>query len=156
MNESPIKLPLEGCWEVSAESVDSTECIKALEVLIPTAQIIFIEGDSVSPEPESLYKDYQDDGPYIPPTQIIWTTGNKKKFRCKWNNEFVEKLADLTERHAEPELCSSLFIYDGNQLLVEWPEAFYGPMWISKKVHEDSVKIFSSRLGLEYHLFADI
>ncbi|HUO04030.1 MAG TPA: hypothetical protein VMU16_02420 [Candidatus Binataceae bacterium] len=61
-------------------------------------------------------------------------------------------LADLAEKHAEPELLEHLFVYEGNKMLLVWWDAFLGedcPLYISGDADEQCVRNFAAVLGLE-------
>jgi hypothetical protein len=60
-------------------------------------------------------------------------------------------LADLAEKHAEPELLDHLFVYAGSKVLLEFPDAFASrcPALISVDNDEQSIRNFAAMLGLD-------
>jgi hypothetical protein len=154
MGNSPLalSLPALGCWEVEAPQYDSQIALRALASLTLDATDIYFEGASISREPKALLQSYQTPGRYLPKTQTLWTTGNLNQYRCRYSVSLLEALSELAERHAEPELFDSLFLYRGPAAILEWPETFHGPIWISKDVSEANVLVLANILQA-VHLF---
>jgi hypothetical protein len=60
-------------------------------------------------------------------------------------------LADLAERHAEPELLDHLFVFDASNVLIEFPDAFGVdcPAFVSAEANEESIRNLAADLALE-------
>jgi hypothetical protein len=62
----------------------------------------------------------------------------------------IRRLAEIVERHAEPELAVHFHVYREGTLLVEWYDAFLDPMRVNRAVPEERVKALASALGTTY------
>ena len=57
------------------------------------------------------------------------------------------RLSDASSHHAEPEICDHLHFYRGQEVLVQWFDAFSDPLLISKSVARERVERFTSAVG---------
>ena len=142
----PLTLPLIGCWELEAPQYDSTIALSALATQLLVATEVYVEGSSISPEPKALFQLHQSTGRYLPQPQTLWTTGSLSQYRCTHSVRLLEDLSEMSKRQAEPELLDSLFLYRGPIVILEWPKAFFGPIWISKAISEVQVLALANKL----------
>ena len=135
-------------WEIEEGKVDSTLFFQALPKHFPTATTLFLEGNSISNDVEKCYDSHRQEGNYLPEAQTIWPTS--KNFRCKFTAKLITELASLSQVHAEPELLDHLALYQEEEELLLWPDAFDNILQISKKVPEGVVAALAKELGLRY------
>ena len=135
-------------WEIDQGIVDSTEFFRALPKYFPDATTFFAEGTVISADVIECYKSHFEEGDYLPGAQTILPKSGK--YRCKYSKGFMEELASLSERHAEPELLDHLSIYKNNEPLLEWHDAFANIILVPQSVAEESVRNFASHFGLGY------
>lgn len=138
------------CWETAEGPVNSTQFIDLLTVAFPEATTIYLEATSIENEVENVFKNYIQEGPYLPESQTLWPKSYIKNYRCEFSEEFLKKLSELTQNYAEPELFDHIFIYQNETSLLKWPDAFSNCIWISKEITENRVKKFADKLGLPY------
>lgn len=129
-----------------SERVDSSKFFKALANYFQDATTLFIEGDSIANEVMNLYKENIEKGDYLPRSGT--TFPRSTKIRCKYSVEFMNELACIADKHAEPELCDHLHLYNDNNVILEWMDAFSDEILISKSVPEKVVKQFSAAIAL--------
>jgi hypothetical protein len=146
----PLTLPLGPCWEIEEGQVDSAAFLRTVPTTFSEATTVFVEGSSMAPDVSDLFQQHVDAGSYLPEAQTIWSTGTIQQFRCRYAASLFEALATASLNHAEPELFDHLFLYAGEEPLLEWPDAFHNNMWISLSVPEDRVATLAAALGLRY------
>lgn len=148
--EVPLSLPFGPCWELQEQFVDSTTFLHALPAAFPGATHLFVEGTSIEADVVAIYSRHYDSSKYMPKAQTLWSTGTITQFSCAFSDALCNALAEASQFHAEPELFDHIFIYAGQDVLMEWPDAFHNTMWISKLVPEERVSSFAAALGLQY------
>ncbi|HYD47157.1 MAG TPA: hypothetical protein VEB21_02350 [Terriglobales bacterium] len=149
------------CWELEEGKVDSVIFFHSLAAVVPEASTAYFEGAAIAPEVADIYRRHVEPGPYVPPRETLWSVtvsiqgvslGNDELFRCRFTPTLCKELADISQQHAEPELCDHLSLYAGDQPILEWPDAFGNCIWISPAVPENRIRAFAAALGLEYKL----
>ena len=148
--EIPLSLPLGPCWELEERPVDSTVFLRALPSAFPNATTLFVEGSSIESDIADIYKRHASTSPYLPKSQTLWSTATIRRFTCMFSRALCESLAEASLHHAEPELFDHIFLYTGQEVLLEWPDAFANCIWVSKLIPEARLSEFASALGLPY------
>src|SRR5579864_4662446 len=117
-------------WELKGLP-ESASFFRHLAAAFPSATTLFVEGTSVARDVDHFLRSAADPGDYLPKRQTLWPRPKQYRLRC--DGPTLATLADLAERHAEPELFDHLFLYDGAKALLEYPDAFGPacPMFIS-------------------------
>ncbi len=135
-------------WDVEEGIIDSCVFFEMLIDSFPSATSLYFEGTSISKGAIKLYSKYHQEGNFIPGNSTIFPLS--KKYRCKFTSEFIDELSQLTMVSAEPELCDHLHIYEDNNPILIWHDAFANAILISKRVPEAVVSNIASNLGLGY------
>jgi hypothetical protein len=72
-------------------------------------------------------------------------------FQVRATEQFLQQLAALAEKHAEPEVCDHFHAYYNGHGLIQWYDAFSGdPLLIAESIPEAKVQSFSRKLVLKY------
>lgn len=129
-----------------SEGVDSSKFFKALANYFQDATTLFIEGDSIANEVMNLYKENIEKGDYLPRSGT--TFPRSIKIRCKYSVEFMNELACIADKHAEPELCDHLHLYKNNKPLIEWMDAFLDSILVSQEIPKETIDRFSAAIKL--------
>jgi len=104
---------------------------------------MFLEG-SPAPDVEALLADAADDTDYLAPVGTLWSWPQKeRRFSVRASSQLFERLADAASHHAEPEVCSHLHFYRGEEALVQWFDAFVDPLLVSKVVPRERAEQFA-------------
>lgn len=148
--EIPLRLPPGPCWEVARGPVDGAAFLRALAPAFPEATHAYFEGSSIAPDVARIFAAHADAGPYLPSPQTIWSSGRNQRLRCRFTAALFDALAEACGHHAEMELFDHVFVYAGDQAILEWPDAFGNCMWIAPAIDEARVDGFARRLGLGY------
>ena len=82
------------------------------------------------------------------PKGTIWP--KPQVFNIPVTNTNLIKLSELTEHYAEPEVATHFHVYLGNDVLIDWYDAFYDPMCISKRIPEDKIINLCDSLSITY------
>ena len=146
MTTSTLQLIIEPpCWEMSAP--DLTQFIAGLGDFGSSEYVLCLEG-VISAEVEtylrtrpSLIENRTDEG---------FLKMRSKMFFMPITSESAQGLARLSERHAEPEVCDHLRLYEGNRLILSWHDVPFDPVYFSSEVAEERLRRFSASLGCRY------
>src|SRR5688572_6707730 len=103
------------CWRVSP--VDFSEFLRQLPKFVPSSSILCLEG-VITPEIENYLQKrpaiYQNE------TNQGFLKMRSKIFYMPVSEENLEGLASLSERYAEPEICSHLRVYRNDKIILSW------------------------------------
>ena len=143
----PLQLWNQPHWELKGRA-HCALFFRHLAAALPGATTLFLEGTGLAPEVDAFLQSVAEPGEYLPKRQTLWP--RPRQYRLPCDAPTLAALADLAERHAEPELLDHLFVYDGSKVLLEFPDAFVGgcPAFISADSDEQSVRSFAALLGL--------
>jgi len=135
-------------WEIDEGKVDSAKFFEALAKYFPEATTFFAEGTVISDDVKECYASHQEEGKHLPGAQTILPVS--KKFRCRFSQQLMARLAALAKIHAEPELLDHLALYKKNEEVLFWHDAFANVLLVSRTVPESVVSKFAAELGLAY------
>ncbi len=135
-------------WDIDEGFVEFATFFELAHKYFNGATTIFIEGTSIEKDVIECYQKHTEQGEYLPKKQTIWP--RSKCFRCKFSKQLINDLSKLSLNHADPELLDHLSIYEGEQAILEWPDAFSNTMLLSKSIPEEVIAAFSNELGLKY------
>lgn len=89
---------------------DLYQLLRAIGEAIPPGAILYIEGTSIAPDVRDLL-DSRSVAPRVQPTRgTIFPT--PARYHLPLIDTNLEDLRQLAERHAEPEVCDHLVVYD--------------------------------------------
>ena len=143
---SPAMLDESNCWRVSGVRT-AEKFFRAVSFLVPDATHMFLEG-SPDPDIEALLADAADEADYAAPVGTIWSWPQKnRRFSVRASSELFLRLSEAASHHAEPEVCSHIHFYRGQEALVQWFDAFSDPLLVSKSVARERVERFASAVG---------
>ena len=148
MPRVPLQLWNRPHWELKGRP-ESAQFFRHLLAALPAATTLFIEGSNIAGDVDDFLRSAAEPSEYFPEQQTLWP--RPKQYRLQFDGPTLTALADLAERHAEPELLDHLFVYDGSTVLLEFPDAF-GPdclALISADTDEQLIRGFAAVLGLE-------
>ena len=143
-----ITLDMSACWEVAKGRKDCQICFRELPKLFPQRATLCIEGTSIANEVKSYLDSHR--VKQITKVQLgtLWPRPTVYHVPC--DEQTLSGIMELAEKHAEPEICDHIYVYKGQEVLFEWNDAFSQPIYISKKVPEEKVKVFCEALGCSY------
>jgi hypothetical protein len=145
---SGISLPPGECWEVSATR-DSAAFVRHLPDLLPERTVLYLEGGSASEGIQTFLEPRGAPQPSQVARGTVWP--RPRIYHLPMTGQNVAGLAALFETHAAPEICIHFHAYRGDELLLQWHDAFYDdPFLISLNISEDAVKRFCNTLGCTY------
>lgn len=134
------------CWIVSGVRTGET-FFRALPLLVPDATHVFLEG-SPAPEIEALLIDAADDAEYAAPAGTYWSWPQKtRRFSVRASPALFSRLSEAASRHAEPEVCDHVHFYRDGHALVQWFDAFFESLLVSKSVPRERLAQFASAAG---------
>src|SRR5262245_23628483 len=130
------------CWKVSGVRT-AKDFFRAVSLLVPDATHMFLEG-SPDPDIETVLAAAADDVDYRAPVGTIWSWPQaNRRFSVRASPELFARLSEASTNHAEPEICDHVHFYRGQEVVVQWFDAFSVPLLVSKSVARERVERFA-------------
>jgi len=133
------------CWEVSPPDLTSFIC--ELSELVPAGSVLRLEGVN-SADVEQYLKARP--GPIESETNQGFLKMRSKVFFMPITRENLRGLGELTEVHAEPEVCDHLQVYAGEKIILSWHDLPSDPVYIASAIDEATLIKWCEALGCEY------
>jgi hypothetical protein len=137
-------------WKVSSPK-DFISFLRSLIDMLPQDSIAYFEGGSPTKELRAFFKEKA--VPEVSHIAIGTIWPRPEVFHIPATSENLLRLAALTERCAKPQVASHFHIYRNNRILLEWYDAFFDSMFISKEIAEDKIKKFCTSLSVSYETY---
>jgi len=131
------------CWRLSPPR-DFCEFLRELPSFIPGNSTLCLEGGNASDLEVYLLAR---PGIYENETDQGFFKLRPKTFYMPLTEDNLRGLADLCERHAEPEVANSLSVYWNNQVILSWHDLPSDPLYISDDLNESVLRKASNSLG---------
>ena len=133
------------CWEISR--CDLTAFISQLGGLVAVESVLCLEGGNAADVEEYLL---DRPGPIENDTKQGFLKMRPKTFYMPITRENLRGLGDLTEIHAEPEVCDNLRVYEGENIILSWHDLPLDPIYVASSVDEAVLREFCVALGCGY------
>lgn len=135
-------------WEVAG--IKSAEkFFLALRGILPFPVTLYFEGTSMSPDVLALFASNAVTPTLEIPIGTIWP--KPSVFHVRATEQFLQELATLAGKYAEPEVCNHFHAYSSNHGLMQWYDAFSGdPLLIGESVPEAEVQSLCRQLEVKY------
>lgn len=143
-----IKLGDAAKWRVEGRLRDASVVFRAMPILTLPQSYLRLEDGSYSKEVAEFVRKYDIKSMAQIEMGTVWP--HPVVSHLPATNTVFEGLADLASRHAAPEICVHLHIYQPESVHVEWYDAFDDPVLISELIPEDSVQDFCDKVGCSY------
>jgi len=119
--------------------------LTALYRLVPVDSVLYLEGGD-TPKKIRSYLDERDAKKTCKVEMgTIWPRPDC--FHMEITRKNLEDLAKLAENYATPQVVIHLHVYNNDEMLLQWYDAFFDPLFVSKKVLEGDIKNFCNKLG---------
>jgi len=140
-----ILMGLVDAWEISGVKGKSfPDFLRALPNLLPEDSILYLEGTSARDAIAFLQKNAAKEICKVA-IGTIWP--RPQFFHIRISSETMSELAQVAEKHAQPEICIHLHAYQKDRVLLEWHDAFSQEFRISKEISEQRVIEFCKQLN---------
>lgn len=133
-------------WELSCPQ-DSRFFYKELYRIAEDGSILYLEDGSWDNEIRKFFEKNQTDTSIIP-GGTLWP--KPKASHLPITKDILSQLADIQERHAEPEIATHIHIYKGRNIILQWYDAFSDPIYIDGSVPEWKIEKFCKALKIIY------
>ena len=134
------------CWRVSRPK-DFCEFLRHLPSLVPPNSVLRLQSgesrdiEAYFLERPAIYENEIDQG---------WFKLRPKIFYMPMTDANLQGLADLAEKHAEPEVGNELSVYWNDQILLSWHDLPDDPFYVSYDIDKAALKHFREALQCEY------
>ena len=144
--ELPQFVNSETRWRIS-KVPDFPTFLRNLPILVPTDSVLCLEGT-----PDDDIEVFLSERPAIYPNQLNqgFLSMRPKLYYIPVTRENLQRLGDLAEHHAEPEICDHLRVYNKGRAILAWHDIMDDPIDIDNQIDESSVNAFSKELGTTY------
>lgn len=142
-----ISLESKPCWEISGIK-RLPSFLRALYSLLPADSVLYLEGGDVTKKLRSYLNERAAQKTCKVEMGTIWP--RPECFHMLITRENLEGLAKLAENYPTPQVAVHLHVYNNDEMLLEWYDAFLDPLFVSKKILEEDMKNFCDKLGAEY------
>ena len=134
-------------WEIHAVS-DPSLFLRSLPILVPEpGAVLYVEGTTDGSIREFL-RGRESAARVKVAYGTIWPRPDVHHILMTTNN--LECLAALVESESLGYLCNHLHVYRDDQMLLQWYDAWFDPIFISTTVPEELVARFAGALKLPY------
>lgn len=133
-----LALSSEDYWILTKPgTLDLQDSIRRIAELFPNGSTLYVEGTSIAQD----VHDFLAARPSEDVTQVMTGTywPKPRTYRMPLTKDNTEGLADLVERHAEPEICDHLVIYRYGKVLMEWWDTPSGAILLNPDTPESAV-----------------
>ena len=142
-------MPKERRWWIDEGITEPAEFFSALPEALPAATHFEVEGDRISAEAKALYAAHEDGSRMRSSRQALsWS----RRFRCVLSPKLFGELGRIATKGEPAKLFDHITIYDGDQKLLDWHDAFANSLLIAAEVPEENVRALASRFGVAYKL----
>lgn len=141
-----IRLASGASWEVSAIR-DLPQFLRALPALLPSGAVLYLE-DVSAQDVIAFLAAKSAKGTSKVALGTIWPRPNF--FHLEVTETNMMELAELSERHATPEVCIHLHAYKDSRVVLEWHDAFTQPLLLACDILENRVAEFCRLLNGHY------
>lgn len=142
-----ISLSTKECWEVFSIK-DFPAFLKVISNLVPTGSILYLEGSDTPKKLRSYLEERASQNICKVEMGTIWPRPDV--FHIDITKENMAGLAELAENCCTPEVAVHLHVYKEGKILLQWYDAFYDPLFISKDIPEENIKKFCNSLNVKY------
>jgi hypothetical protein len=158
-------------WEVGPLK-DFAVFFSNLDIILPQDAVLFLEGTSMAqdvkeflascalPEPENPELGEGCLGDRLPKERtfkvpfggVLRIFPRGSRFHIAASTDNLERLAELSGRHAEPEIFDSLLAYRAEKALLHWYDPPSDPFTISNEIDEATLKSFCEKAHIGYRM----
>jgi hypothetical protein len=127
---------------------DAESFFRSLHRLVPPAACLVLEGTSIAPDVSQLLQSTA-----IAPRRSIpagTILPSPTTYHVPASASLLTALADLAAKHAGPELCDHLHLYDDRRGILQWYDAFELPMLVDDSIPEDDIRRLCEVLRATY------
>jgi len=144
-----IMLDMRNCWEVTKiKGVQAANFFRTLVEMAPEYSIFCLETTAAVDEVKEFLE--ANKMPPVRKVQLGTLWPKPSVYHIPLNEQTMQQMAQLAVNFAMPEICDHIHIYNESLVLLEWFDAFWQPMYISKKIPENSIKSFCEKIGCDY------
>ena len=133
------------CWEISPP--DLTDFISKVGAFVAEESVLCLEGGNAA-DVECYLQAMP--GPIDNETNQGFLKMRPKVFFMPITRENLRGLGNLTEVHAEGEVCDNLRVYDGEEIILSWHDLPSDPIYVASAIDEAALRKFCEALGCEY------
>ena len=135
------------CWQISGVH-DAEAFFRALPLLTPDATHLLLEGAPSRDVLSTIATHRDEEGEYEAPRGTMWSwPGRNRRLTLRTSLALYAALGEAASRHAVPEVCYHLHLYQDDRPLVQWFDAFDDSLLVTADIPRAHVEQFCSETG---------
>ena len=135
-------------WDIDEGITDAERFFGILPTVFPQATLFFAEGTSIAKDIRRCYEQFANPGPFVPGRDTVFP--RSQVFRCSASPAFFQALSAVSAKHANPEILDHLSLYEGDDELFHWHDAFANALMLSGRLPEAAVAALATPFGCRY------
>ncbi|MHC4574901.1 MAG: hypothetical protein ACYS76_12365 [Planctomycetota bacterium] len=148
-----IRLDTSVCWQAAKGKKRPEVFFQELGKLFSSSVTLWIEGTSIAQDIQSFLETRKVAKVTKVQLGTLWPRPHVYHVSC--DEDTLRGLVGLAEKHAEPEICDHICVYKDQKVLLAWYDAFYDPIYISRKIPEEKVAAFCAAIGCPYREYRE-
>jgi hypothetical protein len=122
---------------------DFAGLLRALDGWLPDGSLLYFEGGHPDAEIEAFMADHAVPEPVHIALGTIWP--KPRVFQVPATSATLGRLAEIMERHAEPQLAVHFHVHRDGAVLLEWHDAFSQQMMVAGSLSDEAVAMLVDR-----------
>lgn len=135
-------------WDIDAGIRNAEAFFRAIPKVFPDATLFVAEGSGITRDVAAFYRQHISANARRPPELSRFAL--VPRYLCACSPEFFLALARLAKTTPRVGLLHHLYLYRGDEQLLEWHDAFANALLISPTVSEAAVAALANKFGRRY------
>jgi hypothetical protein len=133
-------------WRVSGVR-DLPAFLRALPALLPADSILRLELDAPDEDVARFLTQFAIQSTMTRNRGTLWPSSELHHVPIR--PDVMATLAELAEVRAEHDVAEHMIAYRGDEILLEWYDAIFDPIFISRAIGEGALSVFARSVGGE-------
>jgi hypothetical protein len=135
-------------WDIDAGIRNAEAFFRTLPKVFPDATLFVAEGSGITKDVAAFYRQHPSANTRRPPGLSRFPL--VPRYLCACSPEFFLALARLAKTTPREGLLYHLYLYQGDEQLLDWHDAFANALLVSPTVSEAAVATLAKKFGRRY------
>jgi hypothetical protein len=120
--------------------------LATIDDVMPAESVLYLEGTSIVPEIRAFLQSHGAEKTQSVARGTLWP--RPRSYHLPLSGSNLSQLRQLAARHAEPEICDHLVVYQADQVLLSAYDAGSSHVYVSRDLLPETVEALRRRLGV--------